>query len=236
MKIRYPLPGVITKVQTKEPVMALTFDDGPNPDATPDLLRLLEKHGAKATFFMVGSAAARHRHLVRRVAEEGHSIGNHTWDHPVLPRTPRAERLAQLRACQRALEPYGRRLFRPPYLAISKKARLDALLLRYKVIMGSVDSRDWFVADGETIAETLLAAPMPGDIIVLHDGLCGFENITLSHAPVPARDGMLAGLELFLTELSGRFRFVTIPELLRVGRPVRTSPYRRGPRPLQPQA
>ena len=70
--------------------MALTFDDGPDPGSTPRLLELLARHGAKATFFMVGARAARHPELVARVAAEGHEIGNHGWDHPSLPGLPPA--------------------------------------------------------------------------------------------------------------------------------------------------
>src|SRR6478735_7834989 len=77
--------GVITHVDTTEAVVALTFDDGPHPQWTPRLLDLLDRHGAKATFFMVGEMAMRHPDLVDRVISAGHAIGNHSWNHPSFP-------------------------------------------------------------------------------------------------------------------------------------------------------
>ena len=112
---RTGIGGSITGVSTQEPVAALTFDDGPHPESTPRLLEVLAKHRARATFFMVGEAAEKHRGLVRRVAEEGHAIGNHSWDHPSFPLMSGRERRRQIRACERALAPYGSRLFRPRY-------------------------------------------------------------------------------------------------------------------------
>lgn len=73
--------GTVVRVQTSEPALALTFDDGPDPVGTPELLKILRKHGAKATFFMVGASAVRHRDVVEEVSRAGHVIGNHTWDH-----------------------------------------------------------------------------------------------------------------------------------------------------------
>src|SRR4051794_38727678 len=75
------LAGAITSVETEQPLVALTFDDGPDPLSTPSVLRLLERHNARATFFMVGAAAYRHPDLVRQVAQAGHVIANHSWDH-----------------------------------------------------------------------------------------------------------------------------------------------------------
>lgn len=76
--------GTITHVATQDPVAALTFDDGPHPRYTPRILQILEKHQARATFFMVGEAAQKQQELVRLVAQAGHAIGNHSWDHPSL--------------------------------------------------------------------------------------------------------------------------------------------------------
>src|SRR6266487_3577536 len=77
--------GTVVQVATRDPVVALTFDDGPSRECTPRLLKILERHHAHATFFMVGEAATKHREIVEDVARLGHAIGNHTWDHPSLP-------------------------------------------------------------------------------------------------------------------------------------------------------
>ena len=125
------IAGTITHVITEEPVVALTFDDGPHPVYTPQLLRILEKCRAYATLFMVGQAASEYPDLVRQVAKAGHAIGNHTWSHLALPSIKRKDRWKQLRACKRALAPYGNRFFRPPYGEQSPGSHFDAFCLGY---------------------------------------------------------------------------------------------------------
>ena len=107
------LYGSTFAVATDERLMALTFDDGPDPEHTPRLLEVLARHGAKATFFMVGARAARHPELVARVAAEGHEIGNHGWDHPSLPALPSAAVAEQLERTRAVLAPHGQALMRP---------------------------------------------------------------------------------------------------------------------------
>ena len=228
---RIPLPGVIASVETEEPLVALTFDDGPDPLWTPLLLELLDRYQAKATFFMLGCAADRMPALVRRVSEAGHVIGNHTWDHPVLPRIPGRRVRSQTRHGQGALAPYGSRLFRPPYLAQSPASRLYALLLGYQVIMANVDSGDWWDPDADRITQRLIREVSRGDIVLLHDGLSGFSGLKLSKRPVPERVAMLMALDGFFQRKGGEFRFVTVPELLRNGRPRRVGKFSRGPTP-----
>ena len=234
MKIRIPLPGCVAGVRTKEPVVALTFDDGPDPESTPPVLDLLARFGARATFFMVGSEAARHPDLVARVAGAGHAIGNHTWDHPVLPRLPSPDRRAQIRDCQKALAPWGTGLFRPPYLAQSRASRLEALRMRYKVILANVDSEDWWDPDPDRIAERIRTEVRPGSIVLLHDAVLGSSGLRFPHEPRSDRGAMLQALERFLDETRNRFRFLTVPEILRTGRAIRVRRYSKGPRPDPP--
>jgi len=228
---RLPLPGVITRVETSQPLIALTFDDGPDPGSTLPLLDLLEAFGARATFFVRGSAVAENRDVVRRAVKTGHAIGNHTWSHPVMPRIPRRERLFELRECQEAIEPYVERpfLFRPPYLAQSKASRLDALFLGLEVIMCSIDSGDWRLEDADEIVTQLLANSTGGDIVLLHDAVYVPEDRVLPHTSVRGRETMLEALERYLVETGDRFHFVTVSELLRAGRPVRREWYAKGP-------
>ena len=77
----------MTSVVTAEPAAALTFNDGPDPHWTPRVLEVLERHPARATFSMIGDAAAAYPDLVRRVASMGHAVGDHTWDHRALPKS-----------------------------------------------------------------------------------------------------------------------------------------------------
>ncbi len=214
--------GTITHATTREPVMALTFDDGPDPTWTPRLLEVLESRGARATFFMVGKAAARHRDLVERVARGGHAIGNHSWDHPSFPLLSGRGRRAQLRWCQEALSPWGERLFRPPWGHQSLASHLGALLLGYRVVTWSAAAEDWLDHDPETLLEDLRPRLEPGAIVVFHDAL----YIT-NDRRYRDRGPTVRAVEMLLDELGERFHFVTVPELLDIGRPQRWHWYRR---------
>jgi peptidoglycan/xylan/chitin deacetylase (PgdA/CDA1 family) len=205
--------GTITRVSTSDPVVALTFDDGPDPEYTPRLLDILGKYQAHATFFMTGEAAAAHPEIVRRVAQAGHAIANHSWDHPSFPSISGRERRAQIRACARAIAPYGMRLFRPPYSEQNIASQIDAFLLGYQVIMFDVWTDDWCGGDAVNIAGQLQHRVRPGSVVVLHDRLSdGLEESYFN------RESMLEALRTFLDSTGDRFRFVTIPELLRHGK------------------
>jgi peptidoglycan/xylan/chitin deacetylase (PgdA/CDA1 family) len=205
--------GTITRVLTDQPIVALTFDDGPDPAYTPRLLDILATHQAHATFFVTGEAAQRHPELVKRTAEAGHAIGNHSWDHPSFPLIRRRERWAQIRACAKAVGPYGVRLFRPPYGDQNIVSRIDALLLGYQVIMFNVATDDWCGGDGASIADQIERRLHPGSVIVLHDRL--YDALEESYF---GRESVLEAVEIVLHRVGERFRFVTIPELLRHGK------------------
>jgi len=205
--------GTITRVSTTDPVVALTFDDGPDPEYTPWLLDILEKYQAHATFFMTGQAAQAHPELVKRVAQAGHAIGNHSWDHQSFPLISGRERRAQIRACAKALAPYGERLFRPPYAEQNIASRIDPFLLRYEVVMFNCSSDDWCGGDADTIARDLEKRVRPGSVILLHDRLSDALDQSYFN-----REPMLKATETFLEHVGDRFRFVTIPQLLRHGR------------------
>jgi peptidoglycan/xylan/chitin deacetylase (PgdA/CDA1 family) len=207
------LLGTISYVNTREAVAALTFDDGPDPEYTPWLVNILERFKAHATFFMTGNAARAHPELVQQVAQAGHAIGNHSWDHPSFPLISGRERKAQIRACAQALAPYGSRFFRPPYGEQNIASRIDALLLGYKVIMFDTWSDDWCGGDSETIAQQLERRLHPGAILVAHDRLSDALDASYFN-----REPLLKGIEIFLDRVGERFHFVTIPELLRHGR------------------
>jgi len=215
--------GTVTGVVTREKVAALTFDDGPHPSYTPRLLDLLAKHGAHATFFMVGMAAERYPEILERAAAEGHCLANHSWDHPSMPRLSGRERRAQLLACARALAPYESKLFRPPYGHQSLASRLDALRLGYRVVTWSGHCIDWRDHDAAWLAGRLREKLRPGAVILLHDAL-----FTMHDPAFESREPMLAALDTVLGELAGSYRFVTVPELLEYGRARRKNWYKRG--------
>jgi peptidoglycan/xylan/chitin deacetylase (PgdA/CDA1 family) len=209
------MPGIITCVATRVPVAALTFDDGPHPEYTPRLLDILEQYQVHATFFMVGEAAHKHPELVLQVAQGGHAIGNHSWDHPSFPSLPGRERRKQLRACAQALAPYGQPLFRPPYGDQSLASHLDALWLRYRVVTWNLHAEDWCEHDADWMADRLTRGIQPGSIVLLHDAIYRSRQLV----PQYNRESMLTAVTLFLERLDGRFRFITIPELLHYGHP-----------------
>jgi peptidoglycan/xylan/chitin deacetylase (PgdA/CDA1 family) len=208
--------GEITRVVTDDPVVALSFDDGPDPAFTPRLLAVLERHNARGTFFMVGQAAAQQPALVCRLAEAGHAIGNHTWDHPSMPLVTGAERRGQIRACARATAPYGHRLYRPPYGHHNLAAQFDVLRLGYRVIAWDCPAGDWRDLPAEALLGQVTRTLRPGSICLFHDRLHTFQ-----YARHANREPTLQAVEALLCQYAGQYEFVTLPALLRHGRPQR---------------
>lgn len=214
--------GTVVGVATGEPVAALTFDDGPDPEATPRLLELLERHGARGTFFMVGRAAARHPELVARVAAGGHAVGNHSWDHPSFPLLRGRWRRCQLRWTADALAPHEVKLFRPPYGHQTPGSQLDAARLGYRTVMGDLIAEDWRDDPPEALVARVLRRFRPGSIALFHDAL-----YTTTDERFRDRGPTIRAVELLLEHFAGRVRFVTVPELLRLGRARKWPLYRR---------
>jgi hypothetical protein len=142
----------------------------------------------------------------------------------------RRERWTQIRACERALAPYGQKLLRPPRLEQDLASRVDAFLLGYEVVAYNVHADDWWQPDAAAMAERLMGGLRPGCVILLHDALFsgGQERFkpTVEHERLFDRGPMLEALDRVLTYAGSRIRFVTIPHLLRHGRPQRQNWYR----------
>lgn len=215
--------GTVMRVHGAGRGVALTFDDGPDPEWTPRLLDLLEHHGARGTFFVVGEAAARHRDLLQRLVDAGHALGNHTWDHPSLPLLPAARRATQLQRCAEVLQGVGGDggLLRPPYGHQTRNSLRQALELGYTVVMGDVIAEDWRDDPADVLTARIRARLEPGAIVLLHDRLATFPE---GHEPYRDRRPTLDAVEMILQEFTDsdqadRFDFVTVPELLRRGQP-----------------
>lgn len=159
--------------------LALTFDDGPNPAWTPQLLETLAKHRVKATFFLVGQYAAAEPLLTRYIAEAGHIVGNHSWSHPNLALTrPRLVREELLRTNEALEEITGKpvRYFRPPYGARRPDVLMAARDLGMDPVMWNAMTNDWEERSRERIVERLsdkidaLGRRGKSATVVLHDG------------------------------------------------------------------
>jgi peptidoglycan/xylan/chitin deacetylase (PgdA/CDA1 family) len=222
--------GVVTGVATHRPVVALTFDDGPHPENTPALFDILAKYDARATFFMIGELAIRYPRVVRAAVRAGHVVANHSWSHLSFPLLTARERYEQLRRCKEALAPYGAMLFRPPYCHQSLGSRWQALCAGYEVVAFNVHAEDWLTRPAEWMSDRLVRQTRPGSIIILHDNIY-HSALTDSE---PDRKPMLRALDDALERLQRRFRFVTVPELLRLGRPLRENWYRQGQEDMRP--
>ncbi len=219
-----PIFDTITRVRTEESVAALTFDDGPHPYFTPMLLDLLAQYGIKATFFMVGEAAVKHKDVVQQVLAQGHAIGNHSWSHPSFIEIGPGERWTEIRRCEQALHLADHRLFRPPYGHQNFRSRMSLYFLRYRVIGWNVAAQDWLLQNPCEMAERLIQQIRPGSIVLLHDAIYR-SRLTM---PQYDRQPMLEALKMVLDSLAQQYRFVTIPSLLTYGRPVYTRWQRSG--------
>jgi peptidoglycan-N-acetylglucosamine deacetylase len=191
--------------------LALTFDDGPNPACTPKLLDVLARHGVHATFFMLGSRAQAQPALVRRLAAEGHLVGNHSWDHPNLAYTGTARVAEELRKAKDAIEQASGvevRYFRPPFGARRPAVFRIARRLGMTTVLWNAMTSDWSEPSVDKIVDAL-SAKIDGHqrrgwatTIVLHDG--GHLEPAADRGPSVAAAGRL------LDRYAPTHRFVTI--------------------------
>lgn len=154
------------RVSCREPLVAITFDDGPNTEETPLVLDILEKWHAPATFFLQGNHVEQHPEMVRRIVRGGHQIGNHGYDHSKhdLPR--------QVQRCDQALQQLGirTRLFRPPGGTLSGSDLLWLVRAGYSTVMWSVDAVDSMREEGKWHGEAPdYSVVASGDIVLMHD-------------------------------------------------------------------
>ncbi len=155
------------------PVVYLTFDDGPHPVYTAQVLDLLAAHNAKATFFVVGSMVDRWPDVMPRIASEGHSIQLHSWGHDDLTMFTREQFLEDVRRTQAILaEKVGVRgtCLRPPYGAVNSRVRDWSSQLDLPVELWDVTGADWTPISAPAIANTVLRGVRPGAVVLLHDG------------------------------------------------------------------
>ena len=149
-----------------EKKLYLTFDDGPIPEITPWILEQLQQYAAHATFFCLGKNVELHPEIYRRILSEGHSVGNHTYNHLNGWKTPSFEYLRDVRQCADLVESD---FFRPPYGKI-RPSQIRMLRNDYRIIMWDVISRDYDQSQtGDKCFELVRRLARPGSIIVFHD-------------------------------------------------------------------
>ena len=185
------------------PFIAITFDDGPVVPNTPRLLDMLAARGIKATFFTVGTNAARNPNIIRRIVADGHEIANHTWNHPYLSRMTDAGVRSELQRSHDSLTSItgtAPRMYRPPYGAITARQKQWIMSeFGYPTILWSVDPQDWKTKSASMTRSRILAETRPGAIILVHD---------IHASSIDAMPGTLDGL------LAKGFRFVTVSQLI----------------------
>jgi peptidoglycan/xylan/chitin deacetylase (PgdA/CDA1 family) len=182
--------------------VAITFDDGPGVQ-TRELLEMLRAENAVATWFPVGEVAVSRPGMLRRIAEAGHEIGNHTWDHAQLTRRDGAaidNEVGRTARAIRAITGTRPRLVRPPYGAVTPRVAGELARLGDPVVLWDVDPLDWKYRDSGRVARSVLSQVRPGSIVLLHD----------IHATT------VAAVPRILHVLAARgYTFVTVSELYR---------------------
>jgi N-acetylmuramoyl-L-alanine amidase len=187
--------------------VALTFDDGPDSIVTPKILDILKENNIKATFFILGNRAKAHPELVRRIAQEGHAIGNHSWSHPNFEQISMAEAMKEVDDTQDALEEaagFRPILFRPPYGALGTD-KMDAIHQKnLAVVNWTVDTMDWSGVSSKEIMRLVHKELKPGGIILQHTAN-GKNHLA----------NTIEALQQMIPELTAEgYSFVTVPQLL----------------------
>jgi len=192
----------------------LTFDDGPSPVWTPQILDALKKADVKATFFMIGEYVEKYPQIARRVAEEGHDIGNHSYDHKVLIyyRMKTLER--EINDAERVIKDVTgveAHYFRPPKAWLTYKEKEKIKGMGYEIVLWTLNSKDWVTFDDKYIVRFLVHNVKPGDIILFHDGGGVFSTEGGNR-----RETVKTIPQLVEKLREKGYRFVTITELLRM--------------------
>lgn len=196
---------VVWDIQTQEKIIALTFDDGPHPIYTKQILDLLKQYEAKGTFFLVGKQAENNPEIVLRMNEEGHAIGNHTYTHPSSKSVPQImKEIEQTNTTLINIIGYSPKLFRPVEGYYTEQLINEVVKEGYQMVMWSwhQDTEDWRDPGVNKIVGKVLNGAAEGNIVLFHDGGSN-------------RQQTVQALEIILPELKKQgYTFVTVAELL----------------------
>ncbi len=191
--------------KTDEKKIALTFDDGPHPTKTGKILDVLDKYGVKGTFFVIGKNVKLYPEVLKRVYEEGHDIGNHTFSHKSINKMSYSCLCESVRECSDAIcEVIGKKplFFRPPEGYVNDSIAQKLYGEGYDVILWRVDTYDWKGRSADDIYNTVIKNVKCGDIILMHDYIS--NNSYTAHA----LDKLIPKLQ------TDGYEFVTVSELI----------------------
>lgn len=167
-------PSVTHRINTDKKILFLTFDDGPVPEVTPEVLDLLAKNKACATFFCIGENIQKHPAIFDRIISEGHAIGNHTFNHLNGWHTAKSVYAHNAEQCSDSIDPklqVPSILFRPPYGKMTP-GQYWWIRKRYKIIMWDVLTRDWESGRSpESCFKRIKDKAANGSIVVFHDSI-----------------------------------------------------------------
>ncbi len=197
----------ISHVSVPGPYVAVTFDDGPHAALTPQVLDIFNRHGAHATFFVLGRNASRNRSILARAVAEGHEVGAHTWSHINMRASSTSTIRSELDRTNSVIEEatgQAPRVMRPPYGSVNKPL-IDMVYNRYgtPAILWDVDTNDWRKPGVQTVINRAVGNARPGSIILLHD---------IHSSTIAAVEGVVTGLQ------ARGFKLVTVSELIAMGR------------------
>ena len=194
---------IVYRGETRRKILTLSFDDGPHPAFTPRLLSALHALGVPATFFVVGKQVEKFPDLLRAIDAAGYEIGNHTYDHCSLLKTPGSYAPTELLACGSAVKAVigvTPHLFRPPGGEFDKTIAEEAEVLGYKIVLWTDDPGDFAKPGVDVILKRTVAQASPGGIILLHDGI----DQTVQALP-----------QIVATLKAQGYEFVTMDELIK---------------------
>lgn len=175
------LPNVSWNKENTQKTIYLTFDDGPIPELTHSILKILSQFNAKATFFCVGDNIRKHPEIFIETIKEGHSVGNHTQNHLKAWKTEEGKYLNNIETCHEYIQKHLTnpiKLFRPPYGQITPKLARKIAKMGYEIVMWDVLSKDYNTAlRSDSILSNTIKHTENGTIIVFHDNLKASNHV-----------------------------------------------------------
>ena len=198
---------VYRKIVSSEKKIALTFDDGPHPRITREILSILDRFGVRATFFVIGQNVKNYPDTMKLLASSGCEIGNHTYSHKNLRKMSEEEIQGEFNKCRETLLDFGVKptVMRPPEGFYTDAVCEISKNMDYDIILWSIDTLDWAHTPSDDIVKNVLDNAENGDIILMHDYLSGYGGTCE------------ALCKIIPTLLERGFEFVTVSELINGG-------------------